>query len=292
MDDNNKKPNSGGNIKTVRTYLSDMADTVRANEISVIKVALAEQNKNERENIYRQIEGTPVKKFWWFLGGIILIGVATLGIYYLINKKTENNIPQTVAKEETLISYDAITSVSDTTDLLGKITAIKNDSKTDNNGSIKFISLSKQTNGTIEKISTKDLFSLLKFSAPSSLIRSLSDSYMIGTYMNDKPHIFLIFQVKDYSYTYAGMLEWEKTLANDLVYLFGIDTTENKLQLAERKWQDLILLNKDARVLNNENDKPILYYLFNDKNTLIIADDEASIKEIISRLITKNIKPL
>lgn len=291
MDENNKQPNSGNNLKTVRTYLSDMADTVRQNEISVIKVALAEQNKNERENIYKQIEGTPVKKFWWFLGGVILIGTAIFGIYYLMNKKAQNNIPQTVTKEEALISYDALTSIDSTSGLLEKIVAIKNETG-GNTGSIKFISISNIVNGIPEKIITKDLISNLRLGAPASLVRSLSDSFMIGTYTGDKPNLFIIFQAKDYNYAYAGMLEWEKTLANDAMPLFGLDTGENKLQLAERKWSDLIINNKDARVLINENNKPIFYYLFNDKNTLILTDDEAAIKEITARLIIKNIKPL
>ena len=34
MDEKDKQPQNNGNLKTVRTYLSDMADTVRANEIS------------------------------------------------------------------------------------------------------------------------------------------------------------------------------------------------------------------------------------------------------------------
>ncbi|NVN97070.1 hypothetical protein HXX01_02440, partial [Candidatus Nomurabacteria bacterium] len=269
------------------------ADTVRENEISVIKVALAEQNKNERENIYKQIEGTPMKKFWWFLGGTIILGVAIFGIYYFMNKKAQNNIPETLAKEETLISYDAVTSIDNFKDLSEKIVAIKNEAGS-NQGSIKFISISSPNLVTKlqEKILTKELFSLLGFNAPASFIRALGDGYMIGTYTDEKPHLFIIFQVKDYNYAYAGMLEWEKTLLNDVLPLFELNTGENKLILADKKWSDLIINNKDTRVVMNENNKPMLYYLFNDKNSLIITDNENAIKEIISRLIIKNIKPL
>lgn len=291
MDENNKQLNNQNNLKTVRTYLSDMADTVRENEISVIKVALAEQNKNERENIYRQIEGTPIKKFWWFFGGIVLIGVAIFGIYYLMNIKAQNDIPQTVAKEEALISYDTTTNIEGTSGILEKVASIKNEVG-GSLGSVKNISIANTVNGISEKIITSSLVSSLDLSAPASLVRSLSPSFMLGTYTGNTPHLFIIFQVKDYSYAYAGMLEWEKTLANDVMPLFGLDTTENKLQLANRKWIDLIIDNKDTRVILNENNKPMLYYLFSDKNTLIITDNEMAIKEINARLIIKNIKPL
>ena len=293
MDENNNQLNTKNNLKTVRTYLSDMADAVRENDISAIKIALAEQNRNERENVYREIEGTPMKKFWWFLGGIIILGVAVFGIYYFMNKKVQNNIPETLVKEETLISYDADTSIDSYKNLSEKIIAIKNET-TGSKGSVKFISISSANLVTKlpEKISTKELFSFLGFNPPLSFVRALSDSYMVGTYTDERSHLFMIFQVNDYDYAYAGMLEWEKTLVNDALSLFGLDTNESKLQLSERKWSDIIINNKDVRVVMNENNKPMLYYLFNNKNSLIITDNENAIKEIISRLIIKNIKPL
>ncbi len=290
MDENNKQPYSGGKIKTVRTYLSDMADTVRENEVSVIKVALAEQNKNERENIYRQVEGSNTKKTLWFIGGIVFIALAIFGVYYILNLKAQKDIPNQIVNEESIISYDKIVKIENTENLTDKLLAVKKEAGGTNE--IKYILLSKDTNGVKEKISTKDLFSLLGFTAPSSLVRSLSDSYMVGTYTTEAPHLFMIFQTKDYSYSYAGMLEWEKTLANDLIPLFESDTKESKIQIGEKKWDDFIINNKDARTFTNESDKIILYYLFNDKNTLIIADNPDTIKEIISKLIIKNIKPL
>lgn len=293
MEKENKQPNNGNNIKTVRTYLSDMAETVRANEISVIKVALAEQNKNERENIYRQIEGTNTKKFWWFVGGIIFIVGAIVGSYFIFNQKEKNEIPVQIEKDTTIISYDEMSSIEGTDDLTEKINKVKKEiGDTNKTGSIKFISLTRDVNGVNEKIILKDFFTLLGFRAPSSFIRSLSDKYMIGTYTTDRPHLFIIFQIKDYEYAYAGMLDWEKTLASDVVSLFELDTKETKLQLEEKKWKDLIINNKDSRILKNENNKIILYYLFNNKNNLIITDSEDTLKEIITKLIIKNIKPL
>ena len=293
MEEEKLNYNQKDGIKTVRTYMSDMADTVRDNEISVIKVALAEQNKHEREDLYRKIEGTPTKKVFWVVGGIILVAIAIGGTYFIIQQKAKQNIPEQITKEEAIISYDEISSISvnDPSELINKInTAKKETSTTSKSDTIKFISLSQETNGLQEKILTQDLFRDLDFTAPSSLVRSLSDSYMIGTYKNNKQNLFIIFQTKDYEYTYAGMLEWENTLASDMVPLFEIDTQESKIN--NRKWSDMIINNKDTRVLLNEEGRPILYYLFTDKNNLVITNDESTIKEIIEKLILKNIKPL
>jgi len=299
MEDETTQSNNKGDLKTVRTYLSDMADTVRTNDISVIKVALAEQNKNERENIYRQAEGTPFKKFFWVAGGIIFIGVALFGIYFVTNKNAALNVPEQIVKNDSIISYDELTSISikDGDNLTDKI--ITNKKEVSNNG-IKSISINKDVGGAKEKLSVKELFTKLEFTAPSSLVRSLSDSYMIGYYINNlsenitdyKSSLFIILPTIDYEYTYAGMLEWEKTIAGNTLDLFELNTKNNKLQINDLAWKDIIIENKDARVLLNEENKPILYYIFTNKNNLIVTDKEATLKEIISRLIIKNIKPL
>jgi hypothetical protein len=303
MEEETNNLNEKGSLKTVRTYLSDMADTVRTNDISVIKVALAEQNKNERENIYKQAEGTPFKKFFWVAGGIILIGVALFGIYFVTNKNAALNIPEQIVKNDSIISYDELASISvkDGDNLTDKIIANKKEVSTlIKSSGIKSISINKEVGGAKVNLSVRELFTKLGFTAPSSLVRSLSDSYMVGSYINNlsgntadyKSSLFLILPTTDYEYTYAGMLEWEKTIAGNTYDLFELDTKDNKLQVDNRVWKDIIIENKDARVLLNEENKPILYYMFTNKNNLIITDKEDTLKEITSRLVIKNIKPL
>lgn len=295
MEEQKTNSNNQESLKTIRTYMTDMADTVRANEISVIKVALAEQNKHEREDLNRKIEGTPIKKIFWFIGGLILIAGAIYGVYFLNQQKIKIDTPAPVIRETSIISYDGTTPVLITGSeiLTDKINAAKKETAANNKtGAINFISLSSEINGVKESILVKNLFSSLGFTAPSSLVRSLSDSYMVGTYSNGNPKLFIILQTQNYESTYAGMLDWEKTLASDMFNLFELNTNDNKLQLNEKKWKDVIINNKDARVLINENDVPILYYLFADKNNLVIADSTDTLKEIIARLAIKNIKPL
>jgi site-specific DNA-adenine methylase len=301
MDENKSQLNNKGNLKNLRTYQTDMADSVRTNEISVIKVALAEQNKHEREDLYRKIEGTPTKKIFWVIGGLIIIGGALYGSYYFMNKKVENNIPIQTVKEESIISYDETVEIilNPSDDLINKIHMTFQSGK---DGAITYLPIRENINGLNEKINVAEIFTKLKFTAPSSLVRSLSDSYMAGIltknisnnpdHIENKPNLFFIFQSTDYEYTYAGMLDWEKTLASDAYELFNLVTTENKLKLSERLWRDIVINNKDARVLYNEDNKPILYYIFIDKKNLVLTDNYETIKEIISRLLIKNIKPL
>lgn len=298
MNENKPNINNQGELKNIRTYMTDMADSVRANEISVLKVALAEQNKHEREDLYRKVEGTPTKKVFWFIGGIVFIACAIYGYQFLTKKIAQNNEVVKFVKIESIIPYDEISTleVSISGSLVENIKKIKNELAATKDNSIKFISITEEINGLKEIAPVSDLFSNLGFtSAPSSLVRSLSDSYMIGTYtktVGEAASLFIILQPKDYEYAYAGMLEWEKGMAGDMFGLFSLDSSESIVQLNSRKFKDIIINNKDTRVLLNESNKEILYYMFIDKNNMIITDSKDTIKEVIARLITKNIKPL
>ncbi len=305
MDENDKKLNSKTNLKTLRTYMSDMADTVRSNDISVIKVALAEQNKHEREDLYRKVEGSSSKKAFWIIGGIILIGAAIYGSYFIFKQKAKNDAPQPMQKIESIISYDEITNVDLTgaENLNDKLISIKKEIiKSNKNGLIKYIPITKETMGVKEKVLVSKLFSLMETTAPSSLVRSLSDSYMMGVYIKNpsasietddgKPNLFMILETNDYDFSYAGMLEWEKTIAGDMFNLFEFKTNDNKTELGKKQFKDIIIDNKDARVLYSEDNKPLLYYIFTNKSKIIITDSQDAIREILGRLIIKNIKPL
>jgi len=302
MDENQKQLNNQGGLKTIRTYLSDMADTVRANEASVIKVALAEQKRHERDMIYKKMEGTPFKKFLWVLGGIILIAGAIYGTIFISKEKEKKDILSQVVIEKALVSYDKILSIdiNETDDLIEKINTAKNELMSlEKQNLLGFISITKQIAEKKEKVGVAEFFSKMNFRAPSSLVRSLSDSYMVGVYNKDEtpPNsgdtgLFIILQPKDYTYVYAGMLEWEELMASDMFDLFSLNTTESKIQISEKQFKDILINNKDVRVLYNEEKVPILYYVFSDKNNLIITDNENTLREIISRLIIKNIKPL
>lgn len=296
--------NEKSDVKTIHTYLSDMADTVRANEVSVIKIAMAEQKKHEREDVYKKAEGTGLTKTLFVLGGIILV----LGSYFVVSyvmqknketnapltKITTTNIPQIISSDNQSI-VDA-TQVTNSDDLINLIKPeIKKINKLD---SISSIILKRVDENNQDQILTSaDFTSLLNIGAPSSLLRSLSDSYIIGTYTKpilnpgDKPSLFLMFNVTDYNIVYAGMLQWEKGMFNDLSNIFDINKT-NIDEASTTQFKDIIINNKDARVLYDKNGTPVLYYIFVDKNNLVITDSDETINKITSRLLLEKTKPL
>lgn len=302
MDEKEKQPNNQGvNLKTLRTYTSDMADAVRENEISVIKIAVAEQQKNIAEAEYKKAQGSKLSKFFMFVGALALIAGGVVLAYFLINKKNEATAPTEIVntKIESFISYDEdvfvdmtnATLSSDVTNLL----KVESD-KVGSPRSIKALFLTTSASGKPELLSVQKLMSLLKVTAPGPLSRSLADQYLVGTYTpikaDEGPKLFLIFETNDYNVAYAGMLQWEKSILNDLFDLFQVDISGERSELFERPFKDIIINNRDARILYDTNGTDVLYYIFLDKNKIIITSSQEAIKEIIIRLNTKNAKAL
>lgn len=293
MDENEKQLNKD-EIKVLRTYTSDMAEAIKKNEISVIKIAMAEKEKNDKELSYEEIPTSNSSKKLLISGGVILIIFAILGSYFLFKKKSGTEIPiQKIANIETFISYDSkesfdvtnANSVSDLSEIIKK-------ENQQNSGLIKALFFTRKINTLDEMLTSKNFLSLIKSTAPDPLVRSLTDKYLLGKYTNSKNNsaMFLILQTTDYPQAYASMLDWEKTISQDLFTLFNINfQTQNNIPL-EKQWKDIIINNKDARVLYSNNGEGILYYVFINKNNFVITNNLDALKEVIARLLIKNQK--
>lgn len=299
MDENEIKNNNlGSGIKSIHTYTSDMADAIRENEASVIKIALAEKEKREREKIYKEAEGTKSSKFFLALGGLVLIVGAIFGSYFFFKKGTEAPVTENTIKDiDTLISFDQKVFIDATdariqTDLYN---LIKDElSKESPLLSIKAIILTEDLGNGKRLFPIENLISVLGDRAPGSLMRTLDEGYMLGSYNDShgQEHVFLILKVKDYNQAYASMLEWEKTLLEDMFILFRKDLGVEGQALFEKSWKDIIINNRDARIIYDKESNELLYYIFPDKNTLIITDNQDTIKEVTLRLLAKATKPL
>jgi len=294
-------------LKTLHTYTSDMADAIRTNEASVIKIALAEKQKREDDAMYKSASGTPRTRLLLIIGGIVLIAIACGAFYYVYTQK-KNQAP--VATDTTLapqihpvISADDtstadITSAQNADDVISTIKKEMNLGK--NPGSIKEIILNQTVAGKPGKISINDLLSILNISGSPALIRNLDEPYMLGVYTprdlsdpaKSAPHLFMILNVKDYNLAYKAMLDWEPSVLHDLYSLFQIDISGDRSALIRKEWKDISISNKDGRILYDTFGSDVLYYIFLDKTNLVITDSRDAIKEINTRLLNKSTKSL
>lgn len=285
-------------LKTLRTYTSDMAEAVRTNEASVIKIALAEKEKREQEAVFEKAKGTKISRTLFVIGGIILIALAIIGSLYLLWKKKQNEVQVVVQeKTETFILYnDEIkidaTQATNAIDLAGLI----NKESLSKVGSVNAIFLEKKINDSNVLLTAKEFLSLIGSTAPGALIRSFADNYLLGKYSyqngtETKTSTFLIFETTNYSQSYASMLSWEKTIFRDLYTTFDIkvpESTEGQTEtIFDRPWKDMIINNRDARVLYGDTGEGVLFYTFINKDKLVITNDIQTLKKLISELLIK-----
>ena len=128
---------------------------------------------------------------------------------------------------------------------------------------------------------TKDFFDKLEIPLPPAIVRTAKDTFMFGYHSFNGNQPFLILKTDYYDNAFAGMLGWESTMAGDLQPIFGTIGKEN---LSQRKWSDVVIQNKDTRVLYNFDNSIALVYMFKDQNTLIITTSSDTLFEISRRL--------
>jgi hypothetical protein len=109
---------------------------------------------------------------------------------------------------------------------------------------------------------------------------------MIGTYTYDTNSPFIILKNTFFQNAFAGMLDWEKNMRNDLLPLITASyPDETAVDGNADRFEDIIVSNIDTRVLRNKSGKIILAYAFADTNTVIISTTEYGLSYLLGQLL-------
>lgn len=148
-------------------------------------------------------------------------------------------------------------------------------------------------NKTKENISASTFVSTLAPVAPGNLVRAFGEEWLYGVYSNGgKNESLFIARISSFENAFDGMLAWEQNMANDLQDLFpqkiAVAST-TPTPVLKHRFEDIIIKNKDARVLRNTFEDIELIYSFLDEKTLVIAWSRAGLEEVINRfLVSRN----
>ncbi len=294
-------------LKTLRTYQGDVEETIHMNNESLISIATAEQKAKEKDPGAgaRGYESFPEKKENILLTygvlplvGLILIvvgGGAVVGAYYYIHAKNE---PIVVNTEKVLIQYSTkkdvpIGTVSVRKTVEETFAGLTNDASVP--GTVTYTNFTQNNTS----ISSATLFGAIGPSAPDTLLRSLSVTYMSGMFAADgtgntgRNTPFFIFASDSFGDTYAGMLAWEPTMSDNLAPFFGgaqgnpstLSGLASTTIPSEPVWSDESFNNHDVRILRNAQGNIVLLYGFIDKNILIITDSEQAFESLVNKYV-------
>ena len=160
------------------------------------------------------------------------------------------------------------------------------------------------------------MLKIMGLNPPNILSRSLSAPWMLGVYTgaDGRSSTFSIATTDFFQNSFAGMLQWEPTMADDLKQLLypaqvsgianiptnqspivqasGVGTTSPTTTAPEVKpyftlrgaFRDRIIQNRDVREFVTVDGDILFLYSFVDNSHLVVAGSEAALSEIVTRL--------
>ncbi len=217
-------------VKPIRTYESDVASVLAQTHSSVASIALAEHKKHEDEDRIgdapREKPSAPSHAFTkiiMMIASLMLIsGGAYAGYYFYQQSPLAPVTPRTLSSEQTsVIPSDTISVVPiDGQVPVTILSRIRDEiAKSQNPDTIKELVFSKADSaGGRVRISGPEMISLMDIDAPDTIVRTLVPEWMLGVYMDGEGqgHPFVVAQTTFFQNAFAGMLQWEQVMADDL----------------------------------------------------------------------------
>ncbi|MGB8815908.1 MAG: hypothetical protein WCC74_01530 [Minisyncoccia bacterium] len=284
----------------IRTYKSDVEETVLSNHLSSVNIALSENRKMMERLAESKDAGQKDKKNYIIIlvsFFLVILGVLAVVIpVFLVNKKyTPVVIPIRISP---IINPDSTEDLN-LEDLdqtrIPKTLAERVEQTSIKVGSIRGIYLTEKNVDNTRKLTDINKFiTLLKFNVPDILARTLRPDYLFGMHNFIGNQSFLILKFGSYDNAYSGMLSWEKDLWINFKDLFGIVDSDDSFSTDVdvfakniKNFQDIVIKNKDCRGVEDSAGKILLLYCILDKETVIITTSQDTLKEILLRMTSK-----
>jgi hypothetical protein len=330
-----KKDEGLKKISSIHTLESDLASAVMDNNYgkNIIKIItnpkkfLSKDVKTSGESIGENKNNIFTKKnIIIFLIFIVLISSISVILYILYKaenfknvEKTEDTATTTISTlpENNIISDQPVVRYNDV--LRPEIIQSSDFTKLDRNeivleiNKIKNVLLEKNIGsnnnvGISSNLDMRQFFEKIRYSGDDSLLRSFSDTYAFGLYINEKKQFenYLLIEVGDFDLAFRSILNWEKFIPVDLKDIFignneivinSTSTNISSSSVVEKKYYkkdtnifvDRVFKNHDIReYVNNSNNITIIYGFINNK-FLLITSGESSFLDIKNRLLKENI---
>jgi hypothetical protein len=277
-------------LSQIRTFQGDVANAIQKQNESIMSIQRAETARRPDLAASEERAGGH-KALVYAVLTLVLVGLGGVGTYFAYSTYTESRVIPVVSTPEnqfigaTVKDVDASTLSRQAT--IG-VVAIER-SKERPAADISQIQLRRGTTPTSELLSTADFFTRLNTHAPQPLVRALNPLFMLGVLGSNPSHTFLIIKVDSFENAFPGMLEWEPRIVEDLLPMFADDETTNRVPTAAA-WRDLIVANRDTRVLRDTDGNVVLLYSFFGNSLLIMADNEATFRLIADRLESQKLE--
>ena len=294
-----------GEVPSIRTYRTDVADAVKHKGETLASIALKEKiHQRNKKGGRREVK----KGKGLIIAGITVIILSAAGgaalyanmlpetirfpsLASLFPKKTApigkggfsptESMPTIIpVNGELRINTDNGLSSAQLAETLTKTITPGNINNIYLYESNAFVNAEGDTVTEYTPISAKTFLKLLNVTPPASFLFGIGDEFMLGIHgdASGKAAPFLIFSIASYPQAFAGMLAWEETMRSDLAPIFGSP------QGNSGTFFDAIVNKNDARVRTDKNGIVRFIYSFVDKKTLLITTSQETFNAIASLL--------
>lgn len=277
----------------VRTYAADIADIMRKEKGSVIKIALAEQ---ERRKAYQEKKDPTSTKnlIVIFIGIIFIVAGIMIFVYSIMNRSK----PATISYGQSVLPglfYTENQTQTDITNLTrgNFFNAIHSnvDASFAENDTITNVVLTAQIGNGRGQAPVGLMFNKLGIKVPENVLNTFTGSFMLGTYKKaDKGNMFLVIKIKEYNESFSAMRSWEVSMLNDLVRLFRINSQDFTGNIFLKDFRNAVIFNKDARALYDENGQFVFAYIYVDRSTIMLTTYMPVAEEVIKRMNVQSIR--
>jgi len=298
----------------VRTYKSDMEETIQAGHLSSINIAVSENNKmmKQMKQGNQETKKAKINKNIVIISLILIAGGAAVVFvpYFLVQKQNTTTVMATSTALAQAVMTTDIEEKINTKDinLNGIDITLKQrvDQSSTELGQVKDFVLTKGDGANESPITASEFLTLIKADVPPEIARNLLPQYMFGMHNFNGNQEFLILKVSSYDTTFSGMLSWETDLWQNFKNLFGLSdatltgttvpansstsspsapdsTGQSSFGIEVKKFQDAEFDNKNARVVKDASGNIIFLYSIINPSTIVITTNPGTLREIVSR---------
>lgn len=296
-----KPPASNPPESDLHTFKSDFADRIDAQKASTFSVLAAQSDARETRASSPQPVKLPSKnksRVPMILAAslLVVLGIGALGgaYWFLVLRSPAAAVPFAVPS---LIFADEKIELPSGVPPMQALAQVAKQPAVPGNVIVTYVTTSTSGKQGIIK-SPQPGGALIKSifaGAPDILLRNIDDTSTAGVISaGDATAPFFILKVPSYERTFAGMLGWEPTMASDLNALYPVSaaasagTSSAPQMIAAPRFTDATVANHDVRILKDGSNKTVLLYGYRDKQTLIIAKDEAAFTALLVRMNAAN----
>lgn len=319
-------------VRPLQTYQGDIESLVDKKNVSVVTIAAAEADRRGMAKLGDSLAAEPSRpwlgKMLMITGGALFVLFA-IGISYYLYIRLQP-VPIAEQSPAPFIFVDSTLTVPVSAEdsrsaTMQKLVAAR-DSINLSLGLIARLQVVAQSqDGSVQEFAAQDFLPLLARTIPPALLRTLEPQMLLGIHSYDENQAFMILKADSYETAYSGMLAWETSMRADLLPLFNrtpavharpsvptgplattsasttaqtasttasTTPTQAAPQFFVGNFADKIVENRDTRVILNQDGDILLLWTFLDRSTIVITTNDATLREIISRLSQASILSL